>query len=77
MATKRGRPRKPRGQTKAEILIVRLAPDEKATFNVAADLAGQDLSVWVRDRLRQVARKELEELGQAVPFLEGVFNRNG
>ena len=77
MPNKRGRRRKPRGQAKAEVMIVRLEPAEKAAFNAAAGFAGQDLSVWVRNHLRQASRKELEELGQPVPFLEQALNRNG
>src|SRR5262245_56189876 len=75
MENKRGRPRKAQGQTKAETLIVHLAAEEKAAFSAAADFAEQDLSVWVRERLRHSARKELQGLGQSVPFLEQALGR--
>ena len=77
MATKRGRPRKSRGQARDELLIVRLGSAEKESFVAAAGFAGQDLSVWVRERLRQSARKELEELGQPVAFLGQANSKNG
>jgi hypothetical protein len=28
------------------------------------------MSGWIRDRLRKMARKELEDIGQPVPFLD-------
>jgi hypothetical protein len=64
-----GRPRKGSDQAKSAYLEVRLNSGEKQAFRDAADLAGLDLSAWVRERLRQVARKELEEAGQPVAFL--------
>jgi hypothetical protein len=42
---------------------------EKRGFTEAAELAGIPLAVWMRERLRQAARKELEEIGKEVPFL--------
>jgi hypothetical protein len=50
---------------------MRLQAAEKEGFRAAAELAGLDLSAWIRERLRQVARKELESAGRAVPFLQG------
>ena len=38
--------------------------------------AGLALSAWVRERLRRVARKELQESGRAVPFLETSHGNN-
>ena len=49
---------------------VRLDVREKQTFNEAAELAGLALSAWVRERLRQMARKELEDAGREPAFLE-------
>ena len=69
MAKKRGRPPVDPGKAKAEYLEVRLEVAEKEAFKEAADLAGLALSAWVRERLRRVARKELEESGQPVAFL--------
>jgi hypothetical protein len=69
MEKKRGRPPKRAGTTRAEILEVRLQPTEKQAFREAADLAGLPLSAWVRERLRVVARQELQELGRPISFL--------
>ena len=59
---------------KTELLEVRLRRDEKDTFRKAADLSGVALSAWVRDRLRRVARSELVEAGQQVPFIQTLRN---
>jgi len=55
---------------KTELLQIRLLPEEKASFQKAADLAGIPLSSWVRERLRRLARTELIDANQRVPFLE-------
>ena len=65
---KRGRPTKSEERKKAEYLDIRLEASEKQSFKDAADLAGLDLSSWVRERLRVVARHELESAGMAVAF---------
>ena len=57
------------GQEKSDYLEVRLSPDEKQAFRDAAGLAGLAISAWVRERLRQSARAELEKAGQPVAFL--------
>jgi hypothetical protein len=49
---------------------MRVEQSEKDTFRAAADAAGLPLSGWIRHRLRQDARKELEDLGLPVAFLE-------
>ena len=67
--TQRGRPNKAPGRTKGDYLDIRLETAEKQAFRDAADLAGLDLSAWVRERLRGAARKELEEAGRPVAFL--------
>jgi uncharacterized protein (DUF1778 family) len=69
MAKRRGRPLVSPAKAKADYLEVRLEVAEKQAFKDAADLAGLALSAWVRERLRRVARKELEEAGQSVRFL--------
>lgn len=56
------------GGRKGEYLQVRLTPEEKAGFENAAGLSGLALSAWVRERLRQAARRELEDARQPVPF---------
>ena len=67
---KTGRPKKTAAETKADYLEVRLDSDEKQAFRDAATVAGLPLSAWVRERLRRVARKELEEIGQPIAFLQ-------
>jgi hypothetical protein len=61
-----------RGSTKRRegLLQVRVTDAEKAAFEEAADLSGLALSAWVRERLRQVATRELEAASQPVPFLK-------
>lgn len=54
---------------KGELFQMRLDGAEKQGFQQAADLAGLTLSAWVRERLRRVAARELEEARQIVPFL--------
>lgn len=66
---RRGRPPKAAHSVKAEYLDIRIGGSEKQAFRDAADLAGLDLSAWVRERLRASARKELEGAGRPVAFL--------
>lgn len=65
---RRGRPPKGSGLTKSEGLLLRMEPREKAAFTEAAEIAGVPLSVWIRERLRRVARDELREAGKESPF---------
>jgi len=75
---KRGRPPKGSDSLKAEYLDIRLLVAEKQAFRDAADLAGLDLSAWVRERLRMLARKELEAAGQPVAFMaKATEGKNG
>jgi uncharacterized protein (DUF1778 family) len=67
---KPGRPKKPKGTAKEEYLELRLDAAEKQAFWDAANLSGMALSVWVRERLRRAARKELEDADKAVAFLD-------
>jgi hypothetical protein len=73
---KRGRPPKGADRVKAEYLDIRLAAAEKQAFRDAAELAGLDLSAWVRERLRGAARKELEAADLPVPFLTRSSDRS-
>lgn len=57
------------GPTKSEAILLRLEPGEKEGFKAAAELAGIDLSAWMRERLRRVARQELEEANLPIPFI--------
>jgi hypothetical protein len=65
-----GRPPKGSGVAKSESLLLRLSPSEKQGFADAAQLAGIPLTVWIRERLRQVAAGELQPAGKPVAFLE-------
>lgn len=66
---KRGRPPKDADQLQSESLLVRLGANEKEAFKEAAQLAGMPLSAWVRERLRQMAVKELHKAARPIPFL--------
>jgi hypothetical protein len=65
----RGRPPKEAEKLRSEALLVRLESTEKEAFKNAAELAGVPLSTWVRERLRQVAVRELENAARPIPFL--------
>ena len=66
---KRGRPPKSDKQVRSESLLVRLDLGEKRAFREAAALAGVPLAAWVRERLRQVAVRELEAAARPIAFL--------
>lgn len=65
----RGRPRKGSAQTKSESVLLRMEKREKEGFAEAARIAGVPLAVWMRERLRRAASRELEATGREVPFL--------
>lgn len=65
------RPKKNEGDKKARFLQVRIDDLEKASFDQAASFAGLDVSAWVRTRLRELAKTELEANGKKVPFITG------
>lgn len=67
--TRRGRPPKGSDKINSIRLDMRLQEAEKEGFRIAAELSGLELSAWIRERLRRVAREELEEAGRKVPFL--------
>lgn len=69
MKKKRGRPPKEAGLHN-DNLLVRVEPTEKEAFQNAADIAGVSLSSWVRERLRQVATRELKSAAKPIPFLK-------
>lgn len=74
MKTKsRGRPPKEADRLRTQNMLVRLEIDEKEAFREAAELAGVPLSTWVRERLRQVAVRELENASRPIPFLKTVI----
>jgi antitoxin component of RelBE/YafQ-DinJ toxin-antitoxin module len=67
---KMGRPKKVADAVKTDYIEVRCEESEKLAFKVAAEAAGLPLSGWIRERLRRVARKELEDLELPVAFLD-------
>jgi uncharacterized protein (DUF1778 family) len=70
MAKKMGRPKKKPDQVKTDYIEVRCEDAEKQAFRAAAEAAGLPLSGWIRERLRRVARKELEDMNMPVAFLD-------
>lgn len=66
---KTGRPKMEANKAKNRFLQVRLQDAEADDFSTAAELAGVPLSTWVRERLRVVAREELEKYGKRAGFL--------
>lgn len=69
---KPGRPPKNLDRLKSKSMLVRVEPAEKQTFQNAADLAGVPLSIWVRERLRAAAVRELEAAGVQIKFLRTI-----
>ena len=67
---KRGRPPKAEDELHSESLLVRLDSNEKQAFKDAAALAGVSLSSWARERLRQMATRELKSAAQPIAFLK-------
>lgn len=55
-----------------EQFLMRLSPEEKEGFKMAAEIAGIGLSAWARQRLRTAATAELERAGQRAPFLKPI-----
>ena len=66
---KRGAPKKAPVDAKGDTLQIRVNAAEKEAFTEAAKLDGKKRSEWMRDRLRRLARQELERAGKKVPFL--------
>jgi hypothetical protein len=48
---------------------IRLTGPEKTAFQDAAELSGISLAAWIRDRLRRVATRELEDAAREIAFL--------
>ena len=65
---KRDRPPKETGKLRDKPMLVRLETSEKEAFRDAADLVGVPLSTWLRERLRQIATKELEKVSRPIAF---------
>jgi len=69
---RRGRPNKKTKDKKLECLIFRLEHGEKQAFKDAANISGVPLSVWVRERLRQAAIKDLDAVGHPISFFKKI-----
>ena len=52
--------------------LMRLTKQEKEGFDLAAEIAGIDLSSWARERLRNAAIIELQRSGRPIPFLKPI-----
>jgi hypothetical protein len=68
MSTRHKNSKRGSGKRREELLQVRVADDEKEAFEEAASLSGLALSAWVRERLRQVAIRELEDASRPIAF---------
>jgi uncharacterized protein (DUF1778 family) len=53
-----GRPKKPAGEVKNNVLRIRLTPTERDTLDKAAQAYGEDTSTWARERLLALAGKQ-------------------
>jgi hypothetical protein len=52
-----GRPRKPKGAARENVLRVRLTDKERGELDEAASVSGLDTSTWVRYELLSLAKK--------------------
>ena len=64
----RGRPKKQNPLD--EYIELRVTESEKQAFRDAADRSGIPMATWIRERLRRVAIRELENADLPVAFLE-------
>jgi hypothetical protein len=65
---RRGRPPTGSQDLKSASLLLKMSDREKRGFQEAAALAGAPLTVWIRERLRRIAAKELGEAGKTPAF---------
>jgi hypothetical protein len=49
-------------------LFLRVRASEKLAFERSAQIAGISVAAWIRERLRLAAARELEAVGQKIPF---------
>lgn len=66
---KLGAPKKSPDKARSVLMQFRVTPPEQQAIQIAADFDGKKLSEWIRDRLRRIARDELEKAGLPNPFL--------
>jgi hypothetical protein len=55
-----GRPKKPEGGARKNVLRIRLTTEERATLDAAAQARGLDVSAWARSELLTLARKTVK-----------------
>jgi hypothetical protein len=61
--------RKPAGTANDTYFQFRLSTVEKQAFTDAATADSRTLAGWIKDRLRRIAREELQRAGRPDPFL--------
>lgn len=54
---------------KSASMLLRVDPEEKAAFEMCAEISGITLSAWMRERLRACSVRELTEVNVRAPFL--------
>lgn len=60
-AKKMGRPKLPKGHAKADIIPVRVNPEDRKLFEKAASASEhKTLSAWIRQALREKATSEIK-----------------
>jgi len=52
--------------------LIRVSDQELEGFKQAAEIAGIGLSAWARQKLRAAAIKDLQEVGEKIPFLQPI-----
>ena len=65
---KRGRPKKQNPLD--EYIELRVSQAEKQAFRDAAERSGLPMATWMRERLRRIATRELENADLPVAFLK-------
>jgi hypothetical protein len=67
---RRGRPPKAESDLHSEQFLIKLEAAERQAFEDAAELAGERISYWARERLRRSASRELRRASRRVAFLD-------
>jgi hypothetical protein len=73
----RFRPPKQSDKLKNQPLLVRLESTEKRPSRTRLDFADIALSTWLRERLRQIAVRELERAARPIAFLDNSLKNLG
>jgi len=55
------RPKKPKDESRAKLMQVRVQTSEHRSFKAAAEAAGLELSGWVRTKLIEAAHKDAKK----------------